>query len=106
MEIDLNGPNWCQSVTGVLIKDGRVLLARHTYGSGTGKLIIPGGYVNFGESPQAALRREYLEETGIEVEGEDILGIRFNAKDWYIAFRARYISGEARAPAVSRKVYR
>lgn len=97
MEIDLNGPNWCQSVTGVLIKDGRVLLARHTYGSGTGKLIIPGGYVNFGESPQAALRREYLEETGIEVEGEDILGIRFNAKDWYIAFRARYISGEARS---------
>ena len=28
------GTNWGQSVAGVVIKDGKVLLARHTYGSG------------------------------------------------------------------------
>ena len=28
--------NWCQSVTGVVIRDGKVLLARHTYGAGKG----------------------------------------------------------------------
>ena len=87
--------NWNQSVTGVVIKDGKVLLARHTYGGGKGMLIIPGGYVNFGETPQDALVREYMEETHVQVKPSDIIGIRFNMRDWYIAFRAEYISGEA-----------
>ena len=64
--------NWGQSVTGVVLRDGKVLLARHTYGAGTGKLIIPGGYVNVGETPQAALVREYMEETHITVKPLDI----------------------------------
>ena len=85
--------NWSQSVTGIVIKDGKVLLARHTYGPGKGRLIVPGGYVKWQESPQDALKREYLEETGVEVEPLDVIGIRFNQKDWYVAFRARYISG-------------
>lgn len=89
--------NYSQSVTGVVIKDNKVLLARHTYGSGNGKLIVPGGYVDFGETPQDALRREYMEETGVVVEPKDIIGIRFNTHDWYIAFNAEYISGEARS---------
>ncbi|MBQ6786714.1 MAG: NUDIX hydrolase [Lachnospiraceae bacterium] len=87
--------NWGQSVTGVVINNGKVLLARHTYGSGKDMLIIPEGYVNFGETPQEALKREFMEETKIEVEAVDIIGIRFNMHDWYIAFRAKYISGEA-----------
>lgn len=36
-----------------------------------------------------------MEETKIEVEATDIIGIRFNMHDCYIAFRAEYISGEA-----------
>ena len=87
--------NWGQSVTGVVIKDGKVLLGRHTYGGGQGKLIIPGGYVNVDETPQDALVREYLEETGVTVKAGNIIGIRFNMHDWYIAFRAEYVSGEA-----------
>lgn len=89
--------NWSQSVTAVVIKDSKVLLARHTYGSGAGKLIIPGGYVNFGESPEDAVRREYMEETHIVIEPKEIIGIRFNVKCWYIAFRADYVSGEAKS---------
>lgn len=89
--------NWGQSVTAVVIRDGRVLLARHTYGAGKGLLIVPGGYVNYGESPETAVRRELLEETGIEIEPGAVLGIRFNQRDWYIAFSAEYISGEARS---------
>lgn len=88
-----NNTNWGQSVTGVVIHEGKVLLARHTYGGGAGKLIIPGGYVEMGETPQAALVREYLEETGIRVEPGNVIGIRFNMHDWYIAFKAEYISG-------------
>lgn len=84
-----------QSVTGILIKDAKVLLARHTYGVGKGKLIVPGGYVENGKTPQEALIREYKEETGIIVEPENIIGIRFNMRDWYVAFKAKYISGTA-----------
>jgi ADP-ribose pyrophosphatase YjhB (NUDIX family) len=87
--------NWGQSVTGVVLKDGKVLLARHTYGAGNGKLIIPGGYVNFGETPQEALVREYMEETQVTVKPLEVIGIRFNMHDWYVAFLAEYVSGQA-----------
>ena len=87
--------NWGQSVTAVVIKDGKVLLARHTYGDGQGKLIVPGGYVQFGETPQNAVKREFLEETKISIEPQNIIAIRFNAHDWYIAFTAEYVGGEA-----------
>ena len=52
--------NWCQSVTGIVIRDSKVLLARHIYCSGKGKLIVPGGYVEYGETPQESVKREYL----------------------------------------------
>lgn len=88
--------NWGQSVTGVVIRDNKVLLARHTYGAGKDMLIVPGGYVNHNETPQEALTREFLEEVNILVEPTQIIGIRFNSHDWYVAFLAEYISGEAK----------
>ncbi len=87
--------NWGQSVTAVVIRDGKVLLARHTYGSGKGLYIVPGGYTEQGESPQDAVKREYLEETGVVIEPEKIIAIRFNSHDWYVAFSAKYVSGKA-----------
>ena len=51
--------------------------------------------MNIGETPQQALIREYMEETHIESKPTNIIGIRFNMHDWYIAFRAEYVSGEA-----------
>ncbi len=91
--MDNNNTNWCQSVAGVVIEDGKVLLARHTYGNGKGLLIIPGGYVEYCESPIDAVKREFIEETNVTVEPEKIIGIRFNAKDWYVVFSAKYVSG-------------
>ena len=78
--------NWSWSVTAVVIRDGKVLLARHTYGGGKGMLIVPGGYVEVGETPQEAVVREYREETGIEIAPREVIGIRFNLHDWYVAF--------------------
>ncbi|MBQ6692179.1 MAG: NUDIX hydrolase [Clostridia bacterium] len=95
METENN--NWGQSVTGVLIRDNKVLLGRHTYGSGQGRLIIPGGYVKNDESPQEAVKREFLEEVNVVIEPKEIIGVRFNMRDWYIAFAVDYVSGEAQS---------
>lgn len=94
---EMDNTNWSQSVAGVVIRDGRVLLARHTYGSGKGKLIIPGGYVKKGEIPQEAVVRECQEETCITVKPGKLIGMRFNEKDWYAVFKAEYVEGEARS---------
>ena len=97
MTLRQENTNWSQSVAGVVLRGGKVLLVRHTYGVREGKLIVPGGYVLKGESPEDAVRRELMEETGVAVEPEGVLGIRFNQRDWYVAFRARYVSGTARS---------
>jgi 8-oxo-dGTP diphosphatase len=85
--------NWCQSVGGVVLRGNEVLLVRHTYGAGKGKLIIPGGYVKLNETPQDALRREILEETTIVAEPAKLVGVRFNLKDWYAVFLMDYVEG-------------
>ena len=61
----MNGENTCykQSVTAVVLRDNKVLLARHTYGAGKDFLIVPGGYLNLDETPEQAVKREFLEET-------------------------------------------
>ena len=89
--------NWNYSAAGVCIKDGKVLLARHTYGAGKGLLIIPGGYLENGESPEQAVVREFREEVNIEVEPTELIGMRFNTRDWYAVFRVEYISGTAQS---------
>ncbi len=92
--MEQNKTNYEQSVAGVVIRDGKVLLGRHTYGAGNGLLIIPGGYVDRGESPQDAVIREFMEETGVTVKPLELIAVRFNMHDWYMVFRAEYVSGQ------------
>jgi ADP-ribose pyrophosphatase YjhB (NUDIX family) len=47
--------------------DGRVLLVRHTYRS-TYPWGLPTGFLERGEQPDAALRREVREEAGLDVD--------------------------------------
>lgn len=89
--------DFSRSVAAVVIREGKALLARHTYGNGRGKLIVPGGYLNEGEEVFDALKREVFEETGIFVEPKKLVGVRFNQKDWYAVFSAEYTGGEARS---------
>lgn len=56
----------------VIVKDGKVLVVREasTYEEGTniGRYEVPGGRINPGEPFLDGLRREVLEETGLQVE--------------------------------------
>jgi 8-oxo-dGTP diphosphatase len=56
-----------RTAAGVLFRDaaGRVLLVKPSYKDGWD---IPGGYVEPGESPMQAARREVAEELGVDVE--------------------------------------
>jgi 8-oxo-dGTP diphosphatase len=54
---------------GAVITDahGRVLLLKHRFRPGTG-WGMPGGFLEAGEQPEEALRRELREEVGLEIE--------------------------------------
>jgi NAD+ diphosphatase len=65
-----------KATAGALVEDGegRVLLARRAHEPFKGRWDIPGGFLEEGEHPLDGLRRELLEETGLELEPLDFLG--------------------------------
>ena len=63
------------SVAGIAWDGGKFFIARRINGGSMGnKWEFPGGKVNNGESDQEALKREYLEELGVEITVGDFLG--------------------------------
>lgn len=63
------------TVTGILINKGNVLLTRRKNDPFAGYWDFPGGFMDHGESPEAALRRELREETGLDVKIERLVGM-------------------------------
>ncbi|MCB1136177.1 MAG: NUDIX hydrolase [Chlamydiia bacterium] len=59
---------------GVALQDGKILLAQKTAGPLTGAWDLPGGGVEFGETPEQALAREFLEETAYVLESHQLIG--------------------------------
>jgi 8-oxo-dGTP diphosphatase len=58
----------------LLEEDGRVLLGRRLLEPSAGLWDIPGGFLEETEHPLEALRREFREETGLEIEPIEFLG--------------------------------
>lgn len=53
----------------------RVLLARRAHEPFRGRWDLPGGFLEEGEHPLDGIRRELLEETGLEVEPLEFVGV-------------------------------
>lgn len=62
------------TVSAVVEQDGRFLLVEE-YASGRRVLSQPGGHIEAGESPEQAVTRETMEETGCHVSCEELVGV-------------------------------
>ena len=85
------------SVGVIVLRENKILLVRHTYGSAAGMLLNPGGFIKQDELPTDAVKREVLEETGVIVNPVGMLSIRCAPKNWYMVFLAEYVSGEPKS---------
>lgn len=60
-------------VAAIILKDGKVFATRRGYGEWKGWWEFPGGKIEAGETPQAALVREIREELDAEISVESLL---------------------------------
>ena len=67
---------------GLVIKDNKILLIKKNGGPYDGKLDLPGGTIEFCERPEDALKRELLEEVGIEVSKCELFDADSVAFEW------------------------
>lgn len=67
---------------GLLINDGKILLIKKFGGPYDGKLDLPGGTIEFCETPEEAFKRELQEEVGIEIIKSELFDANSVAFDW------------------------
>jgi len=76
--------------------DGRVLVVEHTYRRRV-PWGLPGGWLKTGETPEAGLRREVMEETGLRVVVEQLLAADFWTRSQFdLLYRCRVVDGTYR----------
>lgn len=69
-------------VYGLIIKDDRIVLIKKNGGPYDKKLDLPGGSLEFGETPEEALKRELQEEVGIELKKYELYDASSVTFDW------------------------
>jgi ADP-ribose pyrophosphatase YjhB (NUDIX family) len=63
------------AVGAIVVRDGALLMVRRAREPARGLWTVPGGHLEAGEHLSEAVRREVAEETGLEVEVRDLMGI-------------------------------
>jgi ADP-ribose pyrophosphatase YjhB (NUDIX family) len=94
-------------VGAVIVEGGRTLLVRRATEPLKGEWSVPGGMLELGEKLRDGVRREALEETGVEVEPGEVLDVfdsiftdvegRTQYHYVLIDYLCRPIAGQARA---------
>lgn len=83
--------NALPGVQGILERDGRVLLARRAHEPRKGYWDLPGGFLDETEHPLDGLRREFREETGLEVDPVEFLRIDIEPYDHRHVFSVTWV---------------
>lgn len=68
------------TIDAVIVKDGNVLLIQRGVEPFKGYWATPGGYVRWGETVEAAVRSEVVEETGLEATSLKLVGVYSDPK--------------------------
>ena len=63
-------------VEGLCVRDTRVLLVKGSRGLTEGRWTLPGGFLQFGETPEQCVLREIQEEVGVTGTVERFVGVR------------------------------
>lgn len=91
---------WSNPVPGVhalIERDDKLLLGRRAFDPGAGSWGLPGGFLEETEDPEAGLRREVLEETGLDVAVGAFFGSWLQPHGertvLCLVFRARVVGG-------------
>ncbi|ORB98806.1 NUDIX hydrolase [Mycobacterium persicum] len=98
-------PKHSVSVAGIVVRDdGRVLVIKR---DDNGHWEAPGGVLELNESFEAGVRREVLEETGLEVTVERLTGVYKNLTHGIVAlvYRCRPAGGEPHATDEAREIH-
>jgi ADP-ribose pyrophosphatase YjhB (NUDIX family) len=90
------------SVNALIFEQGRILLALRR---DIGWWNLPGGGMEPGETVEEALRREVLEETGLAVEIERLVGVysKPQKQEVVLTFRCRITGGQLTSTTESRE---
>jgi 8-oxo-dGTP diphosphatase len=87
---------WRVGAAGAVVHREQVLMVRHTYGEKKGRWALPGGYATHDERLDQTAAREVREETGIEAQVVDVIGLRTRYTERggavFVLFRMRPLS--------------
>lgn len=92
---------------GVIVeRDGQILLTRRTHDPGRGRWGLPAGYMEWDELIEAAAAREALEETGLIVQLERLVGVySYPGRGvLLVVYTGRVLGGELRTSEESEAV--
>ena len=99
------------AVAALIRKDDRVLLVKRRYEPQRGRWTMPSGFVDAGEDPVEAVKRECLEETGLVISDITLLDVLHSQEHHHgasilIVYRAKVGTGEIKpADDVTRAAY-